>query len=163
MQPKVLLLIGGLLVAAGVTTLALRHFHEGHAGSGSHEHHGGGTTAMTLDDGKKWVPDAPLRTGMERVRRAVQGASATAGGKAAPDAVDTQAADEIRASVQDIIANCKLTPAADATLHVILADVLAGEAILRGSAPGAPAEGYQRITKAMELYPTYFEHPGWTP
>jgi hypothetical protein len=122
----------------------------------AHEHHGP-EAALTLDQGKKWATDAPLREGMIKIR------SITTEASAKPNTKDNQlAASRIQGEIQNMFKACKLSPKADANLHLILAEMLKGAGSLKD--PKAPAgEAYDKIKKALALYGQYFDHPGWTP
>ena len=105
------------LVAAG-PALAARPAHE-HA-------HDATEATLQLNAGQKWDTDAPLRAGMRDIRQAMAAAlnpihahkmSAQAYGKLAK---------QVQASVGKIVAHCKLPPAADAQLHIVIADLLSG-------------------------------------
>lgn len=122
-------------------TIAASTPHAKHAGkSASHEekktdhHHGAhGSHGLTLNNGKKWETDGPLRSGMNKIKAIVESKS-------------PNAKQEVDKVVQGIIKNCKLSPKADAVLHVIIGDILRGP----------PAR-----EKALHSYGEYFNHPGW--
>lgn len=105
--------------------------------------------AALLRSGHQWAPDAPLQEGMARVREALDHFETTAadGQAAATLGAETQAA------VDHIFANCRLAPAADADLHVLLAELLAGSAAL---ADGRMAEGHERTSRAHAAYASIF-------
>lgn len=60
-----------------------------------------------------------------------------------------------------IVANYKLSPEADAKLHVILADLIAGSDLMKGADKAKSREGAVKIIGALQIYPKCFEHPGW--
>lgn len=110
---------------------------------------------------KLWETDAPLREGMLRIDsaaaqpwRAYQAHSLT------PDAVNALAK-AIDDNVTFMVSNCKLAPEADAALHGLLGELLAGVAEIKTN-PHA-ANGMPRIAHALEEYPRYFQHPDWKP
>ncbi len=127
-------------------------------------HHGAGEPArLTLDHGKKWASDAPLRKSMAEVRAAL--AAKQAGihkGTLTPD--DYKALGVlVEARVATIVAECKLEPAADANLHLIVADLVAGADAMQGKSTLTPAAGAVRTVRALNAYGRYFNHPGWKP
>ena len=126
--------------------LAFYHFH-GHG----HSHGDGG--GLQLNAGQKWQTDQPLREGMERIRGLV-GAANPSGGSSME-----ARANGIRQHVDYLVANCKLAPAADATLHVMIADLLEGADLV--TKKNDPQRGITVMRKALETYPKYFEHAGW--
>jgi hypothetical protein len=127
-----------------------------------HDHHDHATQeagGLVLNEGERWPTDAALREGMERVRATfVEVLPAYQRGEFSPEAA-TDAARAIEDHVTFLVENCKLEPAADAVLHVLVADLLQGAAGLR-QAPQS-AEGLPRIHAALRDYPRYFDHPGW--
>jgi len=121
-----------------------------------HAHHADALDAprLELDDGRKWATDPPLRQVMESLRALVMALG--------PDVDAAQAAstaDGIRGQVNYLIANCKLEPRADAVLHVLIGQLLAGAAALNDSS--TRAEGIEALRQVLTSYPQYFEHPGW--
>lgn len=151
MIPAALLAL--VLSAASIAPVA------GAQGHAAHEHAGHETSQLELNQGKRWPTDAPLRQGMERVRAAVDKArQARAQGrfeKAQAQALSRSVADSIAYMVQ----NCRLPPKADATLHVLLGRLSA--AATAAETDPAAADGLPRLSETLELYPRYFEHPGW--
>lgn len=144
-----------LLLILSVGSTALRSQTHEHAHEHAHDHKAA-PTALSLDQGKKWATDAPLREGMTSIRAITAEASA----QAKKDG-DQKAAARIQEEIQKIFKNCKLSPKADANLHLILAELMQGAASLKEQKTPAPA-AYARIKKALELYGQYFDHPGWT-
>lgn len=114
----------------------------------SHEHgHGAGEAKLVLDHGRKWQTDAPLRKGMENIR-------AVLATRQKPEAM----AELVNAEVAYIVQNCKLPEDADAQLHLIIAELLAGAEAMKGE---HAREGAERVTKALDEYGRFFDHPGW--
>lgn len=144
MQKRLIALALALLAGAGV---AFHHFH----GDG-HSHGGGGR--LQLNSGKKWETDQPLREGMGRIREIVIAAS-PAGGNAGMETL----ARGIQQQVDYLITNCKLPPAADETLHVILADLLEGAEIV--TKQNDPRRGIDVMRTSLGRYAEHFDHPGW--
>ena len=114
----------------------------------SHEHGQGAAEAkLVLDHGRKWQTDAPLRKGMENIR-------AVLATRQKPEAL----AQLIDAEVAYIVQNCKLPEDADAQLHVLIAELLAGADAMKGE---RPREGAERVARALDRYGEFFDHPGW--
>lgn len=145
----------GLLLVAGPG-------HAAGAADHGHEHHGHAAQdagGLVLNDGERWATDAALREGMGRVRASfAEVLPAYKRGELSPEAA-ADAARDIDDHVAFLVENCRLDPAADAVLHVLLADLLQGTATLR-KAPASP-EGLPRIHGVLQDYPRYFDHPGW--
>lgn len=128
-----------------------------------HQHPAGAPTRLALDHGKKWATDEPLRKGMTAIRGALaakedgihKGTLSPADYKALGAAVEGE--------VATIVAQCKLEPAADANLHLIVAELLAGADAMQGKSATKPATGAVHTVQAVNRYGQYFDHPGWKP
>jgi len=127
-----------------------------------HHHHAAGEPKkLSLDHGKKWATDEPLRANMTAIRTALaEKKEGIHHGTLAPD--DYKAlGTTIEAKVATIVAECKLAPAADANLHVIVAELLAAADAMQGKSPTAPTAGASQAVRAVNRYGKYFDHPGW--
>ena len=60
-----------------------------------------------------------------------------------------------------MVKNCKLDREADAMLHLVLADIIAGADAMIGQGSSEAHKGAAKIAHALENYATYFDHPGW--
>lgn len=150
----------GLL--AGALVLALATSKAGVAAD-AHQHAAGEHGELLLDHGHKWPTDAPLRQGMAAIRAALA-ARHDAIHQGSLAAADFQAlASELETQVAGIVANCRLEPAADANLHLVIARLLAGAAAMQGRSGTAPAAGAVQAIEAINDYGRYFDHPGWQP
>ncbi|GGD02645.1 hypothetical protein [Halopseudomonas salina] len=156
----------GLCLAIVITALPLSLSHaEDNAGAHAH----GGEThqqqserpnALQLNNGNQWQTDGPLRKAMARLRNDLQ-----------PLALDIHQRrlsvdhyDAIAASVNDqvtyMIDNCELEAQADAQLHVIIAELMAGVVLMQGDKHGqARSDGAIRVVEALNSYATYFNDP----
>jgi hypothetical protein len=80
------------------------------------------------------------------------------------DAQYAALAARIQSQVDTIVANCKLPPAADAQLHLVIADLLSGASLMRGEDPGRSRhDGAARVHGALRAYAKYFEDPDLKP
>ena len=78
------------------------------------------------------------------------------------DAQYAALAGRIEHEVNSIVANCKLPPAADAQLHLVVGDLLQGVALMRGSDPQKSRhDGAARIHGALAAYGKYFDDSSW--
>lgn len=126
-----------------------------------HSHETAGPAQLTLNNGQKWATDDNLRQGMSRIRDALtEELPAIQAGKAT--------AEQYRALVQKtndqitfMVRNCKLDPQADAMLHLLLADIIAGADAMRGKNGSEARKGAEKIAHALDDYGAYFDHPGW--
>lgn len=127
-----------------------------HGHAHGHDEH---AAALTLDQGRRWQTDAPLRTGMQSIRDAVM-RLVPAFHHGALTSGDAEAlARHVNDQVTYLVNNCKLEPKADATLHVLIGELLsAADTLTR--AP-LSAQGLPRMVKVLQLYPDYFDHQGW--
>ena len=124
-----------------------------------HSHNEQAMPVLKLDQGKKWSIDKPLRQGMESINAAVKNSL----GAFHSDSLTTQEAVKLSKHINDqvsfLISNCKLTPQADETLHVLIGDLLSGADKL--SKEPLSSQGLPVIVEALHLYPRYFEHSEW--
>jgi len=128
-----------------------------------HPHGAGAPSKLALDHGKKWSTDEPLRKNMGEIRAALaakhQGIHK---GTLTPE--DYKALGTlVEARVGTIVAECKLAPAADANLHLIVAELIAGADAMQGKAKTKPAAGAVQAVRAVNQYGKFFDHPGWKP
>lgn len=131
--------------------------------AGGHDHGHGAETPhkLQLDNGNKWPTDAPLRQAMSEINLAL--------GEALPlihkhqFSADQyrQLADTVSQKVAFIVENCKLDARADAMLHLIVADLMAGAEVMSGKAAGNRHDGAVQVRRALQAYGQYFRHPGW--
>ena len=158
-----LLLTLGLLGTAGLPGALAQQGHD-------HEHgHAQATGAaavaqLKLDGERKWPTDASLRSGMAAIEAAFAADHPAIHAGRETDAQYDALAGRIEAQVESIVANCKLPPAADANLHLVVADLLQGVSLMRGSDPAKSRhDGAALVHGALEAYGKYFDDPGWTP
>lgn len=146
------------LSAAGPASAADAHPH-------GHEHGQAAAPAtLQLDAGRKWQTDAPLRKEMGNVRQAMAGSLHAIHEKKMSARAYERLAKKVEASVGEIVANCKLPPAADAQLHLVVADMLAGAEQMAGKAGSARRiDGAIRVVGALDSYGRYFDDPGFKP
>jgi hypothetical protein len=119
---------------------------------------------LTLNQGRKWSTDAPLRAGMERIRGLVEPHLGPARAGQLTPAQYRALATQVETEVGGIVANCKLEPEADAMLHLVIADIGAGTDTMAGkNAKARPALGLVKVAQAVNQYGRYFDDPGFKP
>ena len=155
----------GLLapLAAAVCAAALS-LPAGAAQTAGHDHAADAPHKLSLDKGRKWGTDQPLRDGMGQIRQltAAQLESVHAG-KMNPERY-RELSSQIEQQVAGIVANCKLEPKADAMLHLVIADIGAGTDAMAGKNDKLSAEkGYLKVVQAVNAYGRHFNHPGFKP
>lgn len=144
---------------AGAAVLAVPA--AGFAGEQKHQHGATEVHKLTLNHGKKWATDEPLRKGMAEIRSLVEAQHAGIHKGTLKPAEYAALGERIEAQVGYVVANCKLDPQADANLHVILEEVLDGVETMKGGEKKSPRSGAGRVVNALNEYGKYFDHPGW--
>ncbi len=135
--------------------------------SDEHDHHHASTgdkAQKLLKPEKKYETDAALRSNMGAIRAALQKKMPDVHGRKLKAEEYSTLSTEINKSVQTIFKECKLKADADAALHLILADVMAGSKAMK-SGPNADdrAKGFLKIAKGLETYGQIFNDPSWKP
>ena len=151
------------LLATGAFALSAAALSPAILAATEHQHgHGEAPAKLQLDHGKKWKTDEPLRRGMTSIRDAVHGAPAPLHkGTAKPEAY-AEVGNRVEADVGRIVKECKLPPEADAQLHIVIADVIAGADAMKGAKDAkAGRAGLIKVDGALKSYGKYFDHPGW--
>lgn len=124
--------------------------------------HAAAGASLEFNQGKKWQTDEALRKGMSNMRAALAKDLKAIHANKASDAQYEALAAKLNGEVAYVVANCKLDPKADAELHKVIAEVLAGAEAMEGKEPGvARREGAVRAVKALNAYGKFFDHPGW--
>lgn len=129
-----------------------------------HHHHGDNASPaqkLQLNAGKKWATDVVLRQSMSEINQAM--------GKALPlihknrfsDSDYNALAQTINQKVAYVIERCKLEPEADAMLHLIIAELIAGAEIMEGKTANSGHDGAVRVMQALTSYGKYFQHANW--
>ncbi|MFP5383842.1 MAG: hypothetical protein ACLGHG_07205, partial [Gammaproteobacteria bacterium] len=130
-------------------------------------HHGHGADnagmAMPLAPGEKWETDAPLRDGMTEIRSAVERALKAAHGGTDDEGQYQALGATVDLQLAHIVQNCKLAPEADAALHEIIGELVAGGQAVSSGGSDARMIGVVRLVTALDAYGVSFDHPGWQP
>jgi hypothetical protein len=159
MNPKAGGILAAILLSATIITWPGAHA----ATPATHQHEQGVRVhGLKLNAGQKWATDEPLRQGMSRIKDALEPRlPAVHGGKLSAAQYDALGK-EIDAQLAYVVQNCKLEPQADAVLHVILADLIAGNDALQGKNKKLKrSAGVVKVVQSLENYGKYFDHPGW--
>ncbi|MBL0142144.1 MAG: hypothetical protein IPP91_08695 [Betaproteobacteria bacterium] len=149
------------IAAATVLALVVSLFSFGVFAADAHGQ-GAAPAKLHLDHGRKWATDEPLRRGMAAIRGAVNRAPAPMHKAMAKPEAYAELGRRIEGLVGQIVKECKLPPEADAQLHLVIADVIAGADAMK-SAKNAPAgrSGLVKVDGAIKTYGQYFDPPGW--
>jgi hypothetical protein len=149
-------LLSVLLIAAHAPAVAAEDTHH-------HAHDGPASAQLQLNEGKKWDTDGPLKRGMETIKRLLEAdLGAIHEGKLSTERYGGLS-DKITPEINAIFKNCKLSPKADAMLHLILAQLIEGNRAMKTGASTDRRMGAVKILKALGEYAQYFDHPGWKP
>jgi hypothetical protein len=154
---------GKMRQAALAVAVALAFTGPALAAGDVHQHAGGaGELTLVLNQGQKWTTDAPLRQGMDNIRGALaKDVKAIHANQATPKQYEALAA-RVGAEVAGIVQNCKLEPAADEQLHLVIAELMAGAEAMEGKVEGETRRaGAERVAKALNAYGEHFDHAGW--
>lgn len=162
MTRKTLPALNAVLVVAGLALstasfAAPAHKHDAHADHAA-------PTALQLNAGKKWATDEALRKSMGSIRQSVAASlHQIHQNRLTPTGYDALAR-KVEGEVGNIVANCKLEPQADAQLHLIVADLLAGAEQMSGKLKQAKRQdGAVKVIGALENYASFFDDPKFKP
>jgi len=135
------------------------------AGPAAHGHdHAAAPAKPSLDAGRKWASDEPLRKAMANIRNAMGEALPAIHEGRQPASRYAELAKMINGEVGYMVSNCKLEPKADAQLHLIIAQILEGAEAMDGKLKKVKREnGAVKVIGALENYAAYFDDPGWKP
>ena len=131
------------------------------ANNHDHAHETAGPARLTLNHGQKWATDESLRRGMSRIRDTLAAELPTIRAGKATSGQYRALAQKVNDQITFMVQNCKLDRDADAMLHLILADIIAGTDAMRGKNGNEAREGTEKIVHSLDDYGTYFDHPGW--
>jgi hypothetical protein len=134
------------------------------AQAATHDHDAAAPHKLTLNQGRKWATDAPLRAGMLRIRDLVEPQLGAAHASRLTPAQYRELAMQVETEVGGIVANCKLEPKADAMLHLVIADIGAGTDAMAGkNAKARPALGVVMVAQAVNQYGSHFHDTSFKP
>jgi len=130
----------------------------------AHEHGAAATSQLSLNQGRKWATDESLRSGMGRIRGLVDAQLPKAHQGQLTPAQYKELAAQVESEIGGMVANCKLEPKADAMLHVVIGEIVAGtDAMAAKSAKAKPQQGLVQVATAVNHYGRYFDDPGFRP
>ncbi|MHB8913282.1 MAG: DnrO protein [Lysobacter sp.] len=151
MKPAVTITVVPLLLLAAMTAPLAR-------AQNGHDHHAPATAVAQAVPAQRWATDAPLRTGMGRIRTAVDALQHYERGHMGPEQAIALAT-QIEGDVTYLVANCKLQPQADVALHVIIAELVAGAQALKANPANLAAIPPMR--EVLADYARNFNDPGF--
>jgi hypothetical protein len=150
-----------LASSLSLAVMAIAPSHAAEEASEEHEHHheSHATSELSLNAGKKWQTDAPLRESMQSINDAVLNAVPAFEDKTLTKQDAEKLAKHIDEQVAFIVDNCKLEAEADAVLHLLIGELLSGASAL--AVDPLSKKGLPDIVRALLAYPLYFDHPDW--
>ena len=150
-----------VIMFSDVTCTVFAGEPELHHHTANHDQEQGGhwDAALKLNHGKPWATDTALRQGMSRIRDAVQSATPAFKKGKLSRARAKVLAKSIETNVNFMLTNCKLEPMADASLHVILVQLLSAANEIKSDPQ--TKNGMPRMHEVLGKYPLYFDQPGW--
>lgn len=126
--------------------------------------HGDATFELQLNSGEKWAIDAPLGKAMGDISTAMRQSIGTLDEEQLSSVDLAPLASQVNDSVTYMVTNCDLPPDADAQLHKIIAQLMAGSDKMVGKNTDAtPRDGVVQVLGALEAYDQYFDDPGYVP
>lgn len=128
----------------------------------SHDDSAPAAGKLTLDHGRKWQTDAPLRQGMAAIGDDLRAALGPVHDKRYSSGQFDALAATILGRIDTIAQQCKLPEVVDAQLHIVLADLISATDAMKGKG-GDRARGVVSAMKALDQYQAHFDHPGWKP
>lgn len=146
-RPLHLALLAPLLVAA-VTGSPPSHART--IAEDTHRSSAGGQQQLHLDRGQRWPADVSLREGMRRIHTVALWMQQVQIDGPLSARQSRAAAASIEDSIAAIVDHPPRGAGIDSNLHILLARILA-------------ADGLPQLLDALELYPRYFNDPGWQP
>ena len=145
------IVLGGLFLALG-TLVSAKEKPKKDAHHHDHGSHGGAENpALHLNKGKKWPTDKPLRTNMENIHGHLKRRIKRIKAKTLNKDEYARMGSEIERSIDNIFKNCKLEPAADAQLHIILSGMIKGKDTLQDKS----SDSSKRQKAAMSILDGY--------
>lgn len=152
-----------LAIAVAVAPVAVaqaEHHVQGDNAHQTHAGHGADLPGLQLNDGNQWETDVPLRKAMARLREDIRPLMSDIHRNQLPEERYGALAVSVNNQVAYMIEHCKLEGEADAQLHRVIADLMAGASVMQGKdADQARRNGAIRVVGALNNYATYFNDP----
>ncbi|GGI99478.1 hypothetical protein [Halopseudomonas pertucinogena] len=129
-----------------------------------HDHdHGDASFELQLDNGQKWAIDPPLRKAMNDINGAMRSSLEAIHQDRLSDEDYAALANQVNDGVAYMVANCELPPDADAQLHMVIAQLMAGSQKMTGDSDASARDGAVQVLGALDAYAQYFDHADFVP
>lgn len=131
----------------------------------AHHHHGDEDvlTMLVLNDGAKWPVDTVLSEAMLRLRAQLLTHLDDIHHKRFTASQYQQFSQMLQQEVNHIVANCKLTPEADAQFHLVLAAMMQSQQAMAASELTTQRQGAVKLLRALQRYSEYFNDDAFLP
>lgn len=156
MKTKFSVLLAAITLAISSNIYAAENSDAHHHGHGSTE-----PTNLQLNAGKKWTTDEPLRQAMNDINQAMSRALPAIHKKQFENGDYHALATTLSQKVAYAVEHCKLEPKADAMLHLVIADLMAGAESMEGKTSKSRHDGVVQVLEALRSYGKYFQHTAW--
>lgn len=129
-----------------------------------HDHdHADASFELQLDNGQKWAIDPPLRKAMGDISNAMRQSLDAIHEDRLPAEGYAALAGQVNEGVAYMVANCELPPDADAQLHMVIAQLMAGSEKMASSNDATPRDGAVQVLGALDAYAQYFDDSQFVP
>lgn len=156
MKTKFSVLLTAIVLAVSSNIHAAESTEAHHHSHGSSE-----PTKLQLNAGKKWATDEPLRQAMSDINQAMAKALPAIHKNQFGNGDYQALATTVSQKVAYAVEHCKLEPKADAMLHLVIADLMAGAESMEGKTSNSRHDGAVQVLEALKSYGKYFQHTGW--
>ncbi|WP_085300545.1 hypothetical protein [Cognaticolwellia mytili] len=124
-----------------------------------HQHHAMNKQTLQLDHGKKWSIDESLHKGMSNIRQMLMLNLDDIHYDKFSKQQFLMLANKVDQQLSYLFEHCKLPAQADAQLHLLLAKIMKGSGLMKGSEN--PKYGAILLIQALQDYPVYFDDINW--
>lgn len=130
-----------------------------------HHHHGDDEvlSLLVLNQGAKWPVDEVLSAAMLRLRAGLVRNLDAIHHKHFSTPQYQQLAKKLQQEINHIVANCDLTPEADAQFHLILAAMLQSQQAMAAGDEARQRQGAVHLFNALQRYPEFFKDDVFLP
>ena len=139
---------------AGLPVILSCDHHTSSDPDASDDHHAAAAMPR-LDNGKRWLADAPTRRGFARLRADLPAVSSKSGAESIADY--NARANKVAADINAVFAACKMSGPAHAELHKYIALLLRDVEPMRGKDLQAAQKAQEKLIQDVDSFTTYFE------
>lgn len=134
------------------------------ADPGHHQHAADDAlTMLVLNDGAKWPVDQVLSEAMLRLRTELVTHLDAIHHQRFTASEYQQFSKNLLQEINHIVANCQLTPEADAQFHLVLAVMMQSQQAMATNEVIIQRQGAVKLLRALQRYPDYFNDVAFLP